>query len=237
MAGKKSPKLTGFGVIEGPVMWLAAVKSTAKYPYDATIDFRATEDDVKRRNATREKYHESLATNPNVDPDTIDEAVDTDFPVLTVGEYLTDGLGAVRLQCSLGNGRGSTKIDIAASTVGDLATFLDSWAEEDLSNLSPAECAARTIAYEYADLPEDAPEGTIPDREAVTFKVSLRPNARTCRVPLDEFSDFIAWLQAISVKVAGAPAHYRAEVLRIEEEDRKRAQKKAADAAKAHANK
>lgn len=123
----------------------------------------------------------------------------TDLDPREDGEYTTPGLAAVAWDVSVGNGRGSSKLTISGADSSDAAEVLAAFdphapdtAEADVS---VAEAIRRTIAVEG-----DAPEEGKADERNVTFRTSLKRNARTVRIPIGEWGDF----QALSAEVDGA---------------------------------
>lgn len=191
------------------VAWITSVQSATKVGYDAAHDPRATADDVSAREADR-----LVASQNEVPQDEIDE----DLPSLAVGDYLTDGREALTFATSVGNGRGSTKVELPATEIGDAYYVLDSFdPDEDLGSLSVAQCIKRTIGVEDVD--------GVP---SVTFKVSLAKHARTVIVPLSDWQAFLNYVHVLDGAALSKIAEFR-EIQAAEEAAKAAAAAKAAN--------
>lgn len=139
------------------------------------------------------------------------------------GEYLTDGVDSVTLKFSVGNGKGSTAVEIPGRQLDEVANVLEGWEVVDLDKLSAAECIRRTIARNAED-------------KTIEFKVSLAKNSRTVVVPEAEWDGFVQFMSEGADSVEDAVAHYRsitaAEEAAEAEKARKAAEKAAANAGK-----
>lgn len=105
-------------------------------------------------------------------------------------------LSAVNFSVSVGNGRGSTRLDLTGDHVGPVRAALRAWdPAEDLSELPPEECVRRTISS---------------DGEEVTFKLSLAKNSRNVRIPVDEWPAFLDFMDSVGEWTSAALEHFRA---------------------------
>lgn len=97
----------------------------------------------------------------------------------TDGKYDHNGVDAMLFELSIGQGKGSTKVQIDGSEFCDVASLLGSFdpdAEESDEELSALECIRRTLKR---------------DGENVTFKVSLAKHSRSVSVPVGTWPDFV----------------------------------------------
>jgi len=111
---------------------------------------------------------------------------------------------AIRYSVSVGQGRGSSKVDLNGGDVpGVVAALYNFDPEEDLSHLSPVECIGRTIVR--------AKDGS------TTFKLSLAKNARSVKVPAGEWNNFLEYMDTVQESIPLAVAHYQGLVAAAEE--------------------
>jgi hypothetical protein len=118
-------------------------------------------------------------------------------------QAVRDGsLAAVHYSASIGNGRGSTRLDLTGDQIAPVLEALRAWdPAEDLSALSPAECVRRTIAAEGDD---------------VTFKLSLASNSRKVKIPAPEWPAFVDFIESVGGWSESALAHYASELAKVE---------------------
>jgi hypothetical protein len=114
---------------------------------------------------------------------------------MTTG-YQTDGSASIHYAVSVGNGRGSSKVELTGDQLAPVADALAAWdPEADLSGLTPAECIERTISV---------------DKDGVTsFRLSLAKNSRSTRIPAGEWAGYVALMRANADSVPAAVAYYR----------------------------
>lgn len=143
---------------------------------------------------------------------------------IPVGTYLTDGSAGLVLSFSVGNGKGSTLVELRGNQLDEVANELAGWEPVDVDKLSPSECIRRTIARD-------------PETGEVTFKVSLAKNSRTVTVPGDSWNDFVEFMDTYAGNVGEGVKHYRGVVATIEAEAAVKAAKEAEAKAKASAGK
>ncbi len=154
------------------------------------------------------------------------------------GSYKLESEDAARsivITQSIGDGgRGSAKLVLSGDSIPGVLDILENW-DPDVAapeTLTVAEIVERTLRQEYADLPKDAPEGTVPTVAAICFKVSLAPHTRELRIPVEHFEGFCAYLRETFVdndedKLTEAVEHYRAEITKIEAAEKVKADKAA----------
>jgi len=122
-------------------------------------------------------------------------------------QAVRDGdLKAVHFSVSVGNGRGSTRLELTGDHVAPVREALRGWSpDEDLSELPPAECIRRTIARETDD-----------DTEIVSFKLSLAPNSRKCKIPTSEWSGFLDYMDRVQDWSESALAYYQSQLAEVD---------------------
>lgn len=115
-------------------------------------------------------------------------------------------LSAVHFTASVGNGRGSTRLDLTGDQIAPVSGALRGWdLSEDPASLPPAECVRRTIARESGD-----------DGDVVSFKLSLAKNSRSVRIPVGEWTAFLDFMESVGQWSEAALAHYQAELAKVE---------------------
>ena len=193
-----------FSPFTGSVSWIALLTAATKNSYDPKLDPQATEDDVSNREAER-----LSASQDGFAPDVIDAT----WPVLAVGDYLTDGRAAFGYETSAGNGKGSTLVKLPATDLDSISEALDGIdIDRDIATLSPAECIRRTATREGSE---------------VVFKLSLAKHSRQVAVPVAEWPDFLSYVAKLADSCPNAVAHYRNAVKVANEEAAKAAAKAA----------
>ena len=104
-----------------------------------------------------------------------DDGSSTD-PIADDGSFMTDGTAAVRFEASIGEGRGSAKVNIGAADLVEISEYLKSWdPNADVESGRPIDVVKSTIAAEG---------------DYITFKVSNAKNSRSIKVPVGEWPAF-----------------------------------------------
>lgn len=124
-----------------------------------------------------------------------------------------DGLEAIEVKLSVGNGKGSSRLDLVATDLRSVNELLCEFDPEvdKLSDLTPAECVSRTIQREEVKDSEDI----------VSFKISLAKNSRSIKVPVSEWAAFVEFMGNLEEWSHGAVAAFRTHVANIEAEANK----------------
>lgn len=144
----------------------------------------------------------------------------------------TEAHGALSILLSIGDGgRGSAKMNVTGSEISEVADVLRNWDPEDENpeKLSAAQIVQRTLSLDDDDEFGKVSEG----KGVVTFRTSLAKHTRTIRVPRVEFGNFIGMIDETfgPLTLASAVTHYRTEVAKLNEAERKRAEAAAKKAA------
>jgi hypothetical protein len=115
----------------------------------------------------------------------------TDADALNAG----NGRKGVQFAVSVGDGRGSTRMNLTGDQIpGVVATLRSFDIDRNAEEASPAEVIARTIVREG---------------DVVQFRVSAKPNARTVSIPMKEWGAFLEYMGNVDQWTEGAVAHYR----------------------------
>lgn len=180
------------------IPWIDQVKGSSDSNYDAKADHRADEADIKRRDESREEFRAECLETERFAESTeaeVNAYVDQVLPVLQIGDYLGDGLGALSLSLSLPNGDGKTVMEFRADQVYSILRELINFDESiDLASLPPNECIKRTI---------------VRDGDKITFKLSLVKHSRTCVIPVTEWTAFLDLIEALEAAGKGTLDYYR----------------------------
>ncbi len=96
------------------------------------------------------------------------------------GEYTTDGTEALIFELSVGQGRGSSKLEVeGADFEGVVESLSDFDPDAELSeDMKPSEVIKRTIRLS-------------PDGSAVQFKISNAKHSRSVTVPRESWTEFV----------------------------------------------
>ncbi len=116
---------------------------------------------------------------------------------MTDADALSSGNGrrGVTFAVSVGDGRGSTRMNLTGDVIpGVLATLRSFDIDRNPEDATPAEVIARTI---------------IRSDDTVQFRVSAKPNARTVTIPVKEWGAFLEYMGNVDQWTEGAVAHYR----------------------------
>ncbi len=150
-----------------------------------------------------------LRTGPGVDADGNDIEVPLD-PVEN-GEYTTDGSLALTTDLSIGQGRGSTKVQITASDLREVQGFLKSYdPDAPQGHRSVLDIVKATITK---------------DDEFYRFKVSDAPNSRTVSVPVGAWDGFVEFLGEMTEDIPNKVAEFREIVVEMNKSEREKSRK------------
>jgi hypothetical protein len=119
---------------------------------------------------------------------------------MTDAGLLADGNGrkGVTFAVSVGDGRGSTRMNLTGDQISPVVAMLRSFdLDRNAEEASPAEVIARTIVREG---------------DVVQFRVSAKPNARTVSIPVKEWGAFLEYMGNVDQWTEGAVNHYRSVV-------------------------
>ncbi len=119
----------------------------------------------------------------------------------------TEGLLALWTDLSIGTGRGSTKVQISAGDLREIAPILTAY------NPDAPQGSARSVA--------EIVKATLGrDDEFYSFKVSDEKNSRTVKVPIDAWPAFVAFISEMNADIPTQVEKFRAMIAEMNKAER-----------------